>query len=119
MKELGYIIAVIGIICEWASGSALWAHFILGVGVFIAYCSPKSSSGYFKASPPMSNAPQPPQPPPNPSAGQFFLHIGGVVKGPYTADQILALLDTGAISSDTRMCRGGGLDWKPISSFSF
>lgn len=54
---------------------------------------------------------------PAPPTPKLFILIADEVKGPYTREQIRALLDTGAVSADTQACREGTENWETISSF--
>lgn len=47
---------------------------------------------------------------------QYLLAINGQQQGPYTKDQIAAMIRQGQITVDTLLWRSGMLEWAPIKS---
>ena len=63
----------------------------------------------------------PPPPPPQsrssqatPSDRAFFIYLADEVKGPFSADQLKALVAVSTINLDTQCCTQGTQDWFPI-----
>ncbi len=61
---------------------------------------------------------QPDHIPPLPPAvtRKFYLHLANQVKGPYSEEQLRALLDTGAVQPDTLTCVAGTNDWHHLAA---
>lgn len=48
---------------------------------------------------------------------QFLLAINGQQQGPYTKDQISAMIRMGQITVDTLLWRSGLIEWTPIKNY--
>jgi len=57
----------------------------------------------------------PPMVRPAPPESKLFVYFGTEVKGPYSRDQVRALLDTGSITSETQVCVEGTETWQLLS----
>ena len=69
--------------------------------------------------------PSPPLPPPQSvsnkpvsSGGCFFVRIAYEVKGPFSVDQLKALIEVGTINLDTQCCKEGTQNWMHIYSLA-
>jgi hypothetical protein len=68
------------------------------------------------------SAPPPMQVPPPvlrpaPPESKLFVFFGTEVKGPYSRDQLRALLDAGSITPETQVCVEGTETWQPLSQY--
>jgi len=59
----------------------------------------------------------PPPPPPPRKNTKYYLHIAEEVKGPFTMEQISALVSVGTATRETLCCKEGSQDWLYISDF--
>lgn len=48
---------------------------------------------------------------------QYLLAINGQQQGPYTKDQIAAMIRMGQITVETLLWRSGMMDWTPIKNY--
>jgi hypothetical protein len=62
--------------------------------------------------------PRPTAAPPAPATDplRIFAHIGDQVKGPYTADQLIALHDAGALANESLVWIEGSQEWFPLGN---
>jgi hypothetical protein len=78
---------------------------------------------YLKTQPkpqkPAPSQPQPPvasaAPPPPPS---LYVYLNNEVKGPFTADQLKALVSVGSVTPETPCCREGSQDWQTVNAYA-
>ncbi|GEM_PF-2331184 len=55
-----------------------------------------------------------PPPPPQIPQAKYFLHLEDQVKGPFSKEQIRALLTVGTATLDTQCCKEGTTDWHTL-----
>ncbi len=67
--------------------------------------------------PPPSAKPPPSPPPPQQSPQKFHVSVNQVQKGPFTLEQIQAMLAAGEVSTKDFIWYDGLPEWKPISEF--
>ncbi len=56
------------------------------------------------------------QPPPLPKCNGWFVCLEEQVRGPFSIEQLNALLDVGTIRQDTQCCPEGTQEWQPLSA---
>jgi membrane protease subunit (stomatin/prohibitin family) len=88
----------------------------LGAGVAIGQMMGQAMAGISSPASPAASAPPPPAPPPSP-APRWSFAVGGQVYGPYSDEQVRAMLSSGQIQLQTPAWKPGAPGWAPLASY--